>query len=170
MHGRDHAGLGDDPVQVLGMEVAHPDRAGTTLLAETDQRAPRIHVPVAQRGPVNEIKVDVVGAELAETVLERTERGVVTVVLETHLRRDEHVGPGYAAPGERRPDTRLVAVHRGGVDAAVPRFEGDVDGGGRLVIGHLVDAQADPRHPVSVVQRNAVALATFVADRRIDGV
>lgn len=87
-----------------GLEVGDtggPDPAvGPQLL----QGAPGVGVEVAGGGgPVDEVEVDVVEAELGEAGVEGGERGVVPLVSVPELRRDEQFLAGEPDSASARP-------------------------------------------------------------------
>src|SRR5439155_515404 len=76
--------------QVSDREVAHPDRPRESLVTDLEERLPRL-LSQTRHGPVDEVQVNVVEAELAATLLKRLQRGLVALVVVPELRRDENL-------------------------------------------------------------------------------
>ena len=58
VHGRDHAGLADDPPKVFGLEVGDADGARPAFLLQLDQRPPALNVePARGSRPVDQVGV-----------------------------------------------------------------------------------------------------------------
>src|SRR5690606_9692925 len=124
-----------------------------TLGVNLLERAPRVHIAVDVRHrPVDQVQVDVVGAELLEAGVERLERLVVALVGVPQLRGEEDVLARDVRVGDGLADLALVAVCGSGVDAAVAGLERGGDGCHRLVGADLEDAETDLRHRYAVVQ------------------
>ena len=146
--GRD-AGLADDPLQMVAVEIRDADRANASVLPETDQRLPGLHVKAGARpGPVDEIEVDWLAPESPRAEVEGAKGIVEAVVAIAEFGRDEHV----PAVAQRLAHPFLVAVHRGRVDEAIAvgdRLPHDV---GRGASRGLKDAQPELRHRDAVVE------------------
>ena len=90
--GRHDSGLGEQPVEVVGVEVADPDRADPPFGLEPFEGAPGVNVPVLRRcRPVDEVKVEQVEAEQVHAVLERAKGAVETVIGVPDFGRHEQV-------------------------------------------------------------------------------
>lgn len=136
-----------------GLEVGHARGADPTLGDELLDGLPGLAVQVAGRGrPVNQVEVEVVQAQLGEAGVEGPQGGVVALVGVPQLGGDEQLLTGDPGGGEGAADTGLVAVDRGGVDAAVTGLQGGAHRGGGLVVGDLEDAEAELRDLDAVVE------------------
>src|SRR5438552_4773068 len=156
VHGGWDGRRGEQFLQVANRVVADPDRAGESLVADLLQRLPGF-LPQARHGPVDQVQVDVVEAELAATLLERPQRRLVAVVVVPELRRDEDLFPRDPALPDRGPEIPFVPVELRGIEMAVPDFEGVCDRLARLLSGSgLPHAEAEDRHLVPVVQGDAI--------------
>ncbi len=112
--GRD-AGLVDEAPQVGRVEVRHADRADDALLAQLDERLPRLDVEVLRgHRPVDQVEVHELELEPVEALLEGVLGLLITVVAVEALGRDEDLvavqprrrgwpGPPRPRSGRRRP-------------------------------------------------------------------
>ena len=149
------AGLGDDPVQVLGLEVRDPDRAGPTVLDELGEGPPgRDVVAVVQRRqrPVDQEQVDLLEPQLGQRLVERAPGVVGPVVAVVELAGDPELLAGDVSGLERLADLLLVPVHLRGVDVPVADLERLGDHVGGLRRRDLEDAEAELRDLGLVVQ------------------
>src|SRR4051794_29223619 len=138
------AGLVDDPVEVVGLEVRHTDGADEPLVARLDERLPGLHVEVLGRhGPVDEVEIHEVELQPLEAVRQRLARVVVAVAVVEALRGDEDVVAAEAGGAEGLADLLLVAIRGGGVDVPVAGLEGLGDRLGGLVGRDLEDPEAE---------------------------
>src|SRR5438034_1147248 len=80
--------------------------------------------PEPGHGPVDEVQVDGIDAELPAALLERPERSLVAVVGVPEFRRDEDLVPLDLARTDRVADIPLVPVELRGVDQSIPNVEG----------------------------------------------
>ena len=153
-HGRD-AGLVDDALEVVRVEVRDADRAHPALVVEPDERAPRVDVAVGRRDrPVDEVEVEPVEAEPRHGRVERAQRLVVAVVVLPHLARDEEVLARQAASRTASPTSASLRVERRGVEVPVaePRSRCGEPRGIRA--RHLVEAVADLGDGAAVGERD----------------
>ena len=75
------SGLGDQPVEMVGIEVGDADRARAALLAQPDQRAPGLDIEAARRDrPMDQIEIDMVEPEPIEAGGAGGERRVEALV------------------------------------------------------------------------------------------
>ena len=143
------AGLADDPLQMLAVEVGDADRADPAFALQADQRLPGLDIKVDPRPrPVDEIEVDPLAPEPFGALVEGAQRLVEAVIRIAELGRDEHVRPVL----QRLADALLVAIHRGGVDEAIAvgdRLPHDL---GRRLGRGLEDAEPELRHRDAVVE------------------
>ena len=122
---RNHAGLLDDLAQLLLREVRNTNGADLTLLLQLNQRAPRIQVQALLRlSPVNQVQVNVVGAQLLQRSVERLEGVLVALVGVPQLGGEEDILTSHVGGGDGTAHARLVAVDGGGVDVAVAGLKG----------------------------------------------
>ena len=150
---RCHAGLADDALEVVEVEVRHADGVDAAFSLQFDQRLPRFDVvPARGRRPVDQEKVELVDAELAHGVVERHQRIVAAMRAVTELAGDEDLAAGYAGLTQRLANAFLVLVALGGVDRAVARpqrlgaaFRGDVR-------RHLPHAEAELGDDIAIVE------------------
>jgi hypothetical protein len=105
----------DEPV---GIEVRDADCARDPLAVQLLHRAPR-GVVVAER-MVDQVEVEVVEAETLERGLEGATRGVLALILNPQLRRDEQLVAGDPARLDCPTDSLFVQVRGGGVERAIP--------------------------------------------------
>ena len=126
VHGRDDGGLGQQPVEVIGHEVADADRADLAVGEQRLERPVGVDraVELAGQRLVQDQQVDAVDAELAGALVERVEGFVVAVVADPHLGLDEHLVAVDAGAADGLADLALVGVGGGGVDVAVARRAG----------------------------------------------
>ena len=124
-------GLVEQPVEVLGHEVADADGAHLAVGQQRLERAVggEVRSKRLRQRLVQDEQVDLLDPQLAGALVEGVQGRVVAVVADPHLRLDEHVvRPVQARSASMRlPDLALVAVGRGGVDVAVARLERDLD-------------------------------------------
>ena len=157
---RHDRGLGQQTLQVLGHEVADPDRAHLAVGEQRLQRAVRVEgeVESARQRLVEDQQVELIDAELAGALVERVQGLLVAVVADPDLRLDEHVVAGDAGAADPLADLALVAVRRGRVDEAIGLCESGLDGARGLVRRALEHAQAEGGHLDPVVQREKGAV------------
>jgi hypothetical protein len=149
------AGLGDQPVQVGGLEVGHAHGPGQPLGAQPQQPAPGVHVPVPPgHRPVDEVEVHVVQAEPVEAVPQRLAGLALAVPLAVELRGDERLGPRHSAGPDGVADPALVAVAVRGVHQPVAARERLGDGRLGLGVVHRPRPQPEHRHLRAAGQRN----------------
>ena len=152
-HGRD-PGLGDEALDVVGMEVRHADGSDAALLLQPDQRSPRVDIAVGRRHrPVDEVKVERVEAEPVHARVEGAQRGVEAVVVLPDLGGDEELLPRHGRPAHGAPHLRLVRVERGRVEVPVPEVDRGTAERLRIAGRHLVQSQAELRDHGAVVER-----------------
>jgi hypothetical protein len=101
---------------------------------------------------VDQEQVDVVEAERLERLVERPARVVGLVEAVVQLARDVDLVAAEARGANGLPHPLLVAVHLGGVDVAIARFECELDRAGGLGRGDLEDAEPQLRDGGAVVQ------------------
>src|SRR5438445_5337269 len=141
--------------QVSDREVAHPDRPRESLVTDLEERLPRL-LSQTRHGPVDEVQVNVVEAELAATLLERLQRGLVALVVVPELRRDENLLAWDPALPNRGSEVALVPIQFRGIKQAVPDLEGSRDRvAGLLARAGLPHAEPEDRHRVPVVEGDA---------------
>jgi len=92
---------------------------------------------------VDEVQVEVVGAEPFERRLARGDQRLVVEVLREHLRGEEHLVAVVLR--EDVADDRLVVIPLGGVDVRVAGVERRADALGRLLVVEVVRAQSERR-------------------------
>src|SRR5271166_3280726 len=144
---RGDAGLADDPLQMVAVEIGDADRAHPPLPMQAHKRFPAVDVPVDPRPrPMDEVEIGRAAQPLCAR-LERAQGFVEAMVAVAELGGDNDVRPAF----ERLAHTLLVAVHGGGVDGAVAerdRPPDDFSGGlGR----RLEHPQPELRHRRPVV-------------------
>ena len=122
-HGLD-PGLADDPLEVVDVEVGHPDRPDAPLVLQLDQRLPRLDILVLPRHrPVDQEHVDPVEPELLHRVVERLQRLVAHMRAVAELRGDEEILARHACALDGLPDALFVVVALGGIDRAIARLD-----------------------------------------------
>src|SRR2546425_3453555 len=148
-------------MSVFFLMIRRPPRSTlfpyTTLFRSVDfqQHLPRF-VSQARYRPVDEIQIDIVEAEFAAALFERPQRRLVAMVVVPELRRDEDLVPRDAALADRDSKIAFVPVQLRGIEQAVSALQADRDGiSGRLPGAGLPHPEAQDRHPVPVVQRDA---------------
>ena len=114
--------------------VTHANRTRQPLLLEAKQPLPRL-LPEPGHGPVDEVQVDGIDAELPAALLERPERSLVAVVGVPEFRRDEYLVARDLARTDRLAYVPLVPVELRGVDQSIPNVEGRRDRPLRLLSG-----------------------------------
>src|SRR5438093_833024 len=80
VHGGRSGCCGEQFLQVSDRVVAHPDRPRESLVTDLEERLPRL-LSQTRHGPVNQVQVNVVEAELAAALLERPRCGLVALVV-----------------------------------------------------------------------------------------
>jgi hypothetical protein len=141
---RRHAGLADDPLDMFGAEIGNADRPRPALVLELHQCLPAVDIAVAaRRWPVDEVEVDIVGAEPFEALVEGFQRGIVALRVVPELGGEENVLTVDAGGAHALADAVLVAVDRGRIDMAVAGFERDADRRRGDIVGCLPDAEPD---------------------------
>ena len=89
---RRHAGLVDDPAQVLGEEVGDADRAHEPFLLQLDERLPRLDVVIVRGdGPVDQIEVEMAQLEPLEARATGALGLLESLIFVPALRRDEQL-------------------------------------------------------------------------------
>ncbi len=123
-------------LQVVGAEVGHADGPDLPRLVELCHGPPGVPVdglPVVELvgggGPVDEVEVQVVGAQAVQGGLEGGLGWGIAPVGVPNLAGEEDRLPGQAAGPEGLAHAGLVAVVGGGVNVAVAQGEGGLDGG-----------------------------------------
>jgi hypothetical protein len=164
--GRGDAGLGDDAVQVGGLEVGDPGGAQPSLGHQVGGGLPgRDVVAVVQGGqrPVNQEQVELVQAEAGHGLVERAADVVRRMVAVGELAGDVHLVAGDAGGRDRPAHAALGAVGLDGVDVPVPGLQGQPDDlGGHVDVGlrgiaarlHAQRPEADLRDAGPVPQRD----------------
>ncbi len=91
------AGLADDAIQMFGVEIGYADRAGAALLLQAHEGLPGIHEQAAmRRRPVDEVEIDVIGAEAFQAFVESAQGGVEALPVVPELRGQEDLATVYA--------------------------------------------------------------------------
>src|SRR5579875_186989 len=153
--GRDHGRLGEEPVEVVLLEVRDADRPDLAALVHLLHRLPRLdEVADARQRPVHEEEVDVAEVERLEALLEGAGSGVGVVEAVVQLARDEDLATVDPGGTDGLADLLLVAVHLGGVDVAVADLEGRERRVLRLLGLDLEDAEPELGDLDAVVQRD----------------
>lgn len=160
-------------LEVLDGKVGHAnvaDLAGADQLLHLAPRVDKVPVLVDlllarhhRRGPVNQVQVDIVGAELGQRVVER--RGDALVVDVEELGGQPDLVARHARVLDARADLGLVAVGGRRVDVAVAGLEGGLDGGGDLVGLGLPGAEANGGDLVARVEGKGLTSARRVRTR-----
>src|SRR5947209_8505893 len=142
-------------LQVSDRVVAHPDRPRESLVTDLEERLPGL-LSQTGHGPVDEVQIDVVEAELAATLLERPQRGLVALVVVPELGRDEDLFARDPALPNRGSEVALVPIQFRGIEQAVSDLEGGRDRvAGLLARAGLPHAEPGDRHRVAVVECDA---------------
>src|SRR5437899_13055228 len=119
------------------------------------ERVPRL-LSQTRHGPVDEVQIDVVEAELAATLLERPQRGLVALVVVPELGRDEDLFARDPALPNRGSEVALVPIQFRGIEQAVSDLEGGRDRvAGLLARAGLPHAEPEDRHRVAGVEGDA---------------
>jgi len=121
IHRRGDAGRRDNLVDLACAVVAHADRAHHALGGRLEKDLPGLRACLAVRWPVDKPKVDVVGTELGEALLERLALAASPVFWA--LRREEDLPSRETAVAQGLADLALVRVGRGCVEMAVAERE-----------------------------------------------
>mmetsp|Transcript_116537 Transcript_116537/g.277039 ORF Transcript_116537/g.277039 Transcript_116537/m.277039 type:complete len:337 (+) Transcript_116537:112-1122(+) len=103
-------------------------------------------------GPVDDIEVDIVHAQLAQGLVAGLDRSVVAVARSPDLGLQEDVSSAKAGVPKRFAHALLILVDLGCVDEAVASFQGVCHRLHHIGIGHLVGAEAHHGHDDAVVQ------------------
>src|SRR4051794_6635297 len=140
----------DEVHQPVGVEVGDSDRPDGALAEELLHRAPGA-VVVPER-LVDQVQVDMLEAEPLQRPVEAPTGSVLAGVGDPQLRGDEEFVARDAAGGDGAADGLFVDVRGGGVDVAVAGGEGVGDRPLGVLGRDLVDAEAEDRHPDTVVQ------------------
>ena len=153
---RNHAGLLDNLAQLLLGEVRNTNGTDLTLLLQLNQRTPGIQVQALLRlSPVNQVQVNVVGAQLLQGRLERLKSALVALIGVPQLGGEEDVLTSHAGVSDSAAYARLVAVNSGGVDVAVA----DLQGGGHDLLGDLV---LNLPHAVAQLRNGSAVVELYV--------
>ncbi len=149
-------GPGEQDLELGDEEVADADGPRPSLGQQVLQDPPGLDVRAGD-GPVHEVQIDSVEAELLQAELEGLPHPALAQVVVPDLGGDEDLVPGDARGAQGPAHVRFVPVERGGVDVAVAELECPGDGLLRLAArGRLPGANAEPRHRNAVVQERAV--------------
>src|SRR5699024_3058214 len=149
-------GLGFELDEVLDAEVRGADGADPALVPQLDERLPGLDgETLGGGGPVDEVEVDLLEAEIGHGRVEGGEGRVAALVLVGDLGGDEDVVPGEAGRLQGRADPGFVVVAAGGVDVAVSGFEGLHDHVGRDLVLDLPHAVAELRDRTAVMEGDA---------------
>ena len=150
---RNHAGLLDNLAQLLLGEVRNTNRTDLTLLLQLNQRTPGIQVQALLRlSPVNQVQVNVVGAQFLQGRLKRLECALVALVGVPQLGGEEDVLASHAGVSDSAAYARLVAVDSGGVDVAVAGLQGGAHNLLSDLVLNLPHAVAQLRNGSAVVE------------------
>ncbi|OUE16297.1 hypothetical protein CMMCA002_09085 [Clavibacter michiganensis subsp. michiganensis] len=145
--------LGGQLLQVLREEVGDADRADEALGVQRLEGLPGLDVQAVLRvGPVDQVEVHRVDAELAPAVLEGAAGAVRALVAVAELRGDEELLARDARRLDGGAHALLVVVAGGGVDVAIAGLERALHGLLRLGGRGLEDAEAQLRDGDAVVQ------------------
>ena len=147
--------LFDHGLQQRNIEIGNADGAGTPFRLQLHQgfeHCRQVHVP---RGPVHQIKVDVIEPQLLQTGIERPADRVGREVLVPDLGGDMQIPARDARCADRRTDRLLVAVHFRGVDMPVAEAERAFDRRPADLALHSKSAEPEPR------QADALGLQIF---------
>ena len=135
VHHGGHLGL-QQGLQVVGAEVGHANGPDLSRLVELRHGPPGVPVDglpivklVGGGRPVNEVEVQVVGAQAVQGGLEGGLGGGIAPVGVPNLAGEEDRLPGQAAGPEGLAHAGLVVVVGGGINVAVAQGEGSLDGG-----------------------------------------
>ena len=145
----------DDIRQVLGREVADPDRTGVADLLGLHDPAPGVDVLAVLLGrPIDQIEVDVVQPKSGQAGFAGVLRGLETLIRGDQFGGDEEFFARDVGFGDGPPDRRLVAIGRGGVDQSVAGRQCGGDRGLDLIGLQFGDAQTEHRDGVVVIERD----------------
>src|SRR5215204_5852087 len=157
VHRRHRIGLGGQLLQVLDLEVRHPDRAGAAVAVEVFERPPGSHeVPIVEGGqrPVDKEQVHVVEAKIGECFVERLAGVLGLVKRVAELAGDEDVAAVEAGSADSFADLSLVGVHLRGVDVPVADPEGLAYRLYRILRLDLEDPETELGDDIPVVERD----------------
>ena len=104
---------------------------------------------------MNQVQVNVVGAQLLQGSLERLERALVALVGVPQLGGEEDVLASHVGVSDSAAHARLVAVNSGGVDVAVAGLQG----GGHDLLGDLV---LNLPHAVAQLRNGSAVVELYV--------
>src|SRR5688572_13622198 len=117
--GRYGLGVSEQLSEMLYGEIAHSDRKGVSLLPQFLENSPASH-SLAHR-IVNQIKVDVIEFEPAQTLFERT-CGISMLAI-PELGRDKNLLARNPARPDGGADALLIVVERSGIDMPITGFQ-----------------------------------------------
>ena len=95
---------------------------------------------------MQEHEVDVIGPKLLQGIFHGFSAGVVAVVLDPDLRRQEDLLPRDAGLLDRRPHFLFIEITLRGIKGTVAGLQRVQDAALTFVFGHLIDAVAEDRH------------------------
>src|SRR4029453_13465437 len=99
------------------LEVGNADRPNLSGLGQLLERLPCRDILVALRQrPVDQQQINVVHAELMQTLVETSNRSIISLKLAIQLGCDKHILASDAAVPDALAHATLVAVAIGGVD------------------------------------------------------
>src|SRR5690606_19298817 len=117
---RGDAGSGDDVLDIVALEIGDADGPRLAFLPQADQRLPGFDILAAKRrGPVDEVKIDIVGAQPLEARIHGPQGPLVALVVVPHLGGEEYLVAGKAGAPDRPAHAVLVFIGGGGVHMAV---------------------------------------------------
>jgi hypothetical protein len=140
---------------MLGLEVAHSDRADPALVPQMRERLEGVNeLALRRHWPVDQIQIQVIDPESFDGGVERRQRTVVALVGVPQLGNQINLVAGYARFCDRQTGLTFVVVHCRGVDVPVTRLQG----GAHSLFGvwgwNLENAEPDQRDRITVVQRD----------------
>jgi len=147
--------LAGEFLEVMDLEVGHPNAAGPAVGLELLQRLPggdEVAVVAGGQRPVDEEQVDVVGAQIRQRLVEGPAGVIRAVKTVVELAGDEHVATVDTRIPDALTDAFLVAVHLSGVDVPVADLHRRANGRCGLFRGNLVHPEPQLRDLMAVVQ------------------
>ncbi len=147
----------EQPVEVLGHEIADAERAHTAVFAQCAERLPRLAAaPVERRGPVDHVHVHVIELQQFERMVERAHGGIIALLgiaqFRGHPQRRAPLACVVTGRGERAPHALLVVVSGGAVDVPVADFQRRFDDRYHTFVVDAQHTQPDLRDLRAVVQ------------------
>jgi len=143
----------NQPLQVVNLEITHPNAFSEALLLQFNHAFPCINIVVDSRDrPVHQIKIDMIELKLLKTLFQRLLRALLIVI--PQFGSDKQLITRNACTLDGFPYAFFVFVCRSGIDGAIPYLQRFMNGLNDFIVPRLPHAEAKLWHNITVLKLN----------------